>query len=319
MHWFGAGLLSWNLLLACAAGTPAPQTAASRPTSQPATQPPKRVAFQPGVSIDWGRREVVVDARVTLRDGPIEFLACFVGKEHESLVRLTASGTHIYMALGLIGLTPGQPPTWDAATQTYLRPTGDLLELSFEWVQDGRLRTEDAFRWSREREYGRVPLSRPWVFAGSRRLDDHTLSCDRSGAGVPVVDFGDALVCLSGVRSDRSADLWLEANPDAVPPEGTAVKLVFRPARPRRYRVTIDFRGVAFVNGRYASLPDLAELLLLARRLEPKRIQPITLKGTLRSDEARIRADLARLGVPEGAVTFTRSKPPTSQPNPQSR
>ena len=36
------------------------------------------------------------------REGPLEFVACFGGKEHESILRLEARATHIFMAMGLV-------------------------------------------------------------------------------------------------------------------------------------------------------------------------------------------------------------------------
>jgi hypothetical protein len=266
------------------------------------------------VAIDWATRKVIVDGRVTLRDGPLEFLACFGGKEHESVVRLEASGTHIYMALGLLGFTPGRPPQWDETTRAYRRPQGDLLELSFTWEAEGRRRTAAALTWTREIEYARVPLARPWVFAGSLPQKDGTLACDRSGVGVAVVDFGDSLICLSRSHTSQDAGLWLTANPETVPPEGTPVKLVIRAAVPRAQRVRVDFRGAAFVDGRYVSPADLADLILLARQLAPAYVQPITLEGTLRSDENRIRKALSGYGVPAAAFRCKRPAPPTSQP-----
>jgi len=40
---------------------------------------------------------VVVDSRVVLREGALEFFACRPGKEHESILRLEAPATHIYL------------------------------------------------------------------------------------------------------------------------------------------------------------------------------------------------------------------------------
>ena len=100
--------------------------AADTPTSQPAEtrQTPTRDAtpFQPGVSIDWQQRAVLVDTHIVLRAGALEFLACRPGKEHESIVRCDAPAMHIYMALGLIGLTPGQPPRWNETHEAFDPP-----------------------------------------------------------------------------------------------------------------------------------------------------------------------------------------------------
>lgn len=313
----GAVILVVMALATGAAAQPLARLGAdSQPAaSQPTTAPRGPAHFQPGVMIDWQERAVIVASRVVLRRGPLEFFACLAGKEHESILRLEASAMHIYMALGLIGLTPGHPPTWDDAINDYRRPGGDLVEITCEWEQDGRERTVDAFEWLRESKYGRTPIPRPWVFAGSLRLSDGSLASDHSGAGLALVDFSEAFISLSRGRSSRSGELWAEANTAALPPKGTRVRLILRPARPRDYRVSLDFRGQAFLDGRFVSLPDLADLLSLARQLNPQRVQAICVAGSLHSDVRRVRSRLAELGLPPAAVRFSRASP-TTAPSP---
>ncbi len=306
-----AGALSVLLVAGLAADGPVHTAVQSRPSgkgaSSPATRPSGPTAFQPGVTIDWSKPAVRVSGSVVLRAGPLEFLACFPGKEHESIVLLEASAVHVYMALGLIGLSPGQPPTWDEDRGVFRRPIGDLVDVSFEWGPADRPQKAEANRWLREIEYARPPLSRPWVFAGSRRLNDGTLAADHSGAGVALVSFSDSLLALSRSRSSRDVDLWVEANADAIPPERTPVRLVLRPARPRPYRLRLDFRGAAFVDGRYVAPEDLANLLWLGRRPKPDSVYTIHVEGALQSDVTRLRQTLTARGVPAEAVRFVRS------------
>lgn len=265
-----------------------------------------------------------VAARVVLRAGALEFLACWPGKEHESIVRCEAAAAHVYQALGLIGLVPGHPPVWDPDSDRYGEPTGDLVDISFRWSEDGRAQTADAFAWLREVEYARTLLARPWVFTGSLRLPDGTLSADATGVGIALVDFPDSLIALSRHHSSRNAELWVEANPGApgaaIPPEGTPVQLVLRPAAAPGGtgfqpvgEVVLDFRGVAWVNGRYCSALDLADLVRLARRLDPGYVQTIVVCGVLRSDESRLGQALLDAGVPAAAIRFRRADP-TSRP-----
>ncbi len=289
----------------------------SRPVSSASTTRPQQpVAFQPGVRIDWQRREVQVAARVVLRAGALEFLACWPGKEHESIVRCEAAAVHVYLALGLLGLLPGHPPAWDVDTDSFGEPAGDLVDISFRWEQNGRTETADAYEWLRDLEYGRTPSARPWVFAGSIRRPDGALSADVTGVGVALVDFPDSLIALSRCHSSRTAELWVEANTAAIPPEGTAVQLVLRPAAPRAHEVTVDFRGAVWVDGRYCSATDLGDLVRLSRQLDPAHVQEITVDGALRSDELRLRQALVEAGVPDEALRFRppRRANPTSRP-----
>jgi hypothetical protein len=277
-------------------------------SSQPGPRGARR--FQPGVSIDWTQRAVCVDGHVVLRQGPIEFLACLPGKEHESIVLLDASATHIYMALGLIGLEPGHPPQWDEQRGRFGPPTGNLIDVAIEWKEDDRQRTAAGFDWLHELEFARTPIDRPWVFAGSRPLRDGTLSADHSGEGIAVVDTPDSLLALSRSHVSRDAELWAQANTAAIPPLRTAVQIVLRPAKRRAYSVRLDFRGAAFVDERYAHPEDVADLIKLARLLSPDYVQRIRLEGTLQSDVARLPKTLAAAGVPADALNFVQQDSP---------
>jgi hypothetical protein len=287
---------------------------ASQAARRPASRPGRVVAFQPGVNIDWSEPAVRVAGRVVQQSGPLEFLACFPGKEHESVVLLEASAQHVYLALGLIGLSPGEPPVWDEERGVFRSPRGDLVDVSFEWGSPEQPETAEAHLWLREIEYGRAPLARPWVFAGSYRLGDGALAADRTGSGLALVTFPDSLLALSRGRSSRDVELWAAAAPDAVPPRGTPVQLVLRPARARTHALRLDFRGAAFVDGRYTAAEDLADLLRLSRQLAPEAVHTILVEGALQSDVARLRHVLIESGVAAQAFRFSRPAPSDTQP-----
>ncbi len=271
--------------------------AAAAPAAGRAEQPPRLgpVAFQPGVRIDWEAREVLVDARVVLRRGALEFFACWPGKEHESILRIEAHAAHVYMALGLLGVLPGHPPAPDPQTGEFGDPTGDLVDIGIRWIAEGRERSAEACDWLREVEYGRAPLPRPWVFSGSLRLPDGGLACELSGVGVALVDFPDSLISYSRRFPSRYGALWAEARSEAIPPEGTAACLVLRPAQPRRYDVRLDFRGDLYVGlagqelSRYCTPVDLADLLRLAGRLGAGYSPVVVVDGALDADVRRVR------------------------------
>src|ERR1043166_8218583 len=55
--------------------------------AQSLTEPAASRPFQPGVRIDWEQKAVEIDARVVLREGPLELFACSPQtKEHESIL-----------------------------------------------------------------------------------------------------------------------------------------------------------------------------------------------------------------------------------------
>ena len=269
--------------------------AGPREVSLARDEPPTPRQFAPGVAIDWHAPAVHVDTHVVLRAGPLEFLACFAGKEHESILRFDCTAVHLYQALGLIGLEAGRPPTWNPRTGAYQDPTGALVTIELQAERADA--ACDASAWLRKLEHQRTPIARPWVFAGSRRLADGTLSADRTGVGVALVDFEDSLIAYSRRFPSDYAALWVEANPTPIPPEDTRVTMVIRAARPQPLRIHLDARSVAWVDGQYCTWPDLVDLLKLQRRLAPIGVQTILLEGVFASDRARLEQALHAGGV----------------------
>lgn len=282
-----------------------PHTAVQEPAAtRPATAP--RVLV-PGIEIDWAAAEVRAAGDVVFRDGPLEFVACFRGKEHESLVRLRAPGTQLFMALGLIGMSPGRPPRWNEDAGRFDPAEGDPVDIEIEWASDGQVHRADANRWIRNIADGLPPVARPWVLAGSIRRPDGRLACDGSGGTVALVDFPDNLIGMSRAHSNRNDELWAEANSPVIPPLGTPVWLIFRAARPLRWKVELDELALIRVDGRIVESADLADLIASSARIEPGRAVEIELRGTLLADELRLGRELRQAGVKDGWYRLRRS------------
>jgi hypothetical protein len=309
-----AWLTTAALLLVMPQFPPESRPATTRPASSNRVPAKKHGEFQPGVTIDWKEKCVRVDARVVLREGPIEFLACRPGKEHESILLLEGTATHIFMALGLIGLTPGKPPSWDEQARRSIPASGDLIDVTIEWQKRDGLRRANAFEFLLDAEYGRPPISRPMVFTGSVALKDGSLAADHTGAAIALVDFGDSLVSLSRGHVERTSELWVLCNTPAIPELHTSVTVVLRAAIPQVHSMTLDFRGDLYVNGRYATLADAADLIDLARRSKRDHVQAIIVEGAMRADIRRVEAALRRFAVPEAAFRFEPSRTPASAP-----
>lgn len=293
-----AALLVGAIAPAVCAQFPAAPPGQSTPA--PASAPAGARPFQPGVAIDWTARRVFVDGSITLREGPLEYFACFSHKAHESIIELSASAQHVYMALGLIGLQPGNPPQWDEAAQRFTPPSGELVDVGVQWEAGNTLRSAPAFDWLLRIEYTRPAPARPWVFGGSRPAGD-ARSADRTGSGVALVQDPDALLSLSRNRSDRTADLWAQANTPLIPPLATPVRVIFSAAAVPTYDMRLDFRGELFVDGLLSTPAEAADLIELARRLRPD-AQEILAEAGLRTDSARLLAALERCGLPREAV-----------------
>lgn len=289
---------------------------ASHP-AQPAPSEKRDSEFQPGVTIDWQNRSVRVRGRVVQTAGPLEFLACFEGKDHESIVRMLAAAEHVYMALGLCGNTPGSPARWIEDENRYAAPTGDLVDVHVEWrAADGTARSTDGFDWLVEVATEQRPPSRPWLFTGSIRMEDGGLAAGRSGAGVALVDMPDSLLALSRSYTSSDPELWAVADTSEIPPAGTEVVVVLRPAQPRRTEVSIDFRGDIRINGRWGTPGDAADQLALAAQLDPERVFVIHTDGTLAADRDRFARVLESVGVPLSRIRFTTEHRPAASSMP---
>jgi len=215
---------------ALAAGGPEDQS----PNTTGDTKPKE---FAPGVRIDWQARAVEVDAKVVLRKGSLELLACSPQtREHESIFSVAARPLHIYQALGLLGMDPGSPVRYDLKQNRHFPPTGTRLEID---VRYERAEAPVPVRlWLLDVERKRPPEMVKWVFAGSQILDDGRLAADADGTIICVVDFETALIAVGALHTPDNQQLWLAANTDAIPPIGTPCTLVIR----RAASATVELR-----------------------------------------------------------------------------
>ena len=206
---------------------------ASQPSSVSASQPagPQVVDFVPGVRIDYRVPQVEVEAWVILRQGPLELFAYSkapVPKEHESILLMQASPESIYQALGLIGLTPGQPMRYFPETRSFRKPTGDPVDVLVRYESSGKTVEVSACDWMMDVNT-RKPMARThWLFTGSDGLKEGTFYANVEGTVVTVVDFDSAVLGLPDLHTSSDPELWLEANTVAIPPVGTKVMLILR-------------------------------------------------------------------------------------------
>ena len=142
-----------------------------------------------------------------------------------------ARPTHIYQAMGLIGLEPGSPVRYDEIEDRWFAPTGELLQLRVRHSDNGTERTIPVERWLVDVKRGHPPELLRWVFAGSRTLKSGRFGADVDGTVVCVVDFETALIAPGARHSADNEALWLAANTKAIPPTGTTCTLRIRSAK----------------------------------------------------------------------------------------
>lgn len=222
--------------------------------------------FAPGVHLDWATKSVELDARVVLREGPLELLACSPQtKEHESVLVVLARPLQVFQALGLIGLQAGSPPRFDEKLDRWIPASGEPLDLRVRWKAGDSLRTVRAAQWMIEPRSGKPPETLIWVFAGSFVHDEGGFAADSEGTVVSVVDFESALIAPSVRHSADDEELWLVANKEEVPPPGTRCTLIVRSAYHPRLEADLDAKGELVLEGNPQSIEETGRLLLKDR------------------------------------------------------
>jgi len=228
----------------------------------------KRVPFAAGVVIDWRVPLVELDARVVLREGPLELLACSPGtREHESILQVPAKPFHIFQAMGLIGLKPGQPVHYDAKKKSWLAASGDALSLRIEYdTSVGRCAVPCQWWFvdlKGQQFTGKMPVLQPinWVFAGSHTYEGKRFGADMEGTIACVVDFDSALIAVGARHSADNDQLWLGARPSAIPPIGTACKLLISAATKTNVEVNINPMGKLRYADKTIEIDDAVKLV----------------------------------------------------------
>jgi len=192
---------------------------------------PNVTELAPHVRLDWSSRTVEIEAEVVLREGPLELFVCTPGtREHESILVTSATPTHVYQALGLIGLTHGRPVYYDEEKKQAISATGDAVEVLIRFGDQDRRRIVPAANWLADSESGKPIDKVRWVFAGSHRIDKTTLGAELDGTMICVVDFESALIAVDSLHTSENESLWLNAHTKAIPPVGTKCTILIRAA-----------------------------------------------------------------------------------------
>ncbi len=279
----GCGLaLVGAFMMVCRAPAGEPPLETQKPVRVPVQQARRVREFAPGVRIDWKGLVVEVEAKVVLRKGPLELLACSPQtREHESIFVVAARPSHIFQAMGLIGLEAGRPVRYDEQQGRLLAANGEPVEIKVRYRDRSGNRTVPVEKLLATLNGKRPPASVNWVFAGSRPIGDGLFGADLEGTVICVVDFDTALISLGSLHSADNEQLWLSANPDEIPPVGTACTLLIRSAskRPSSCRVVVRADGTLRLAGASISIGDLlkrcrppedrAETLAIVLRPEP--------------------------------------------------
>jgi hypothetical protein len=263
--------------------------------------------------------QVEVAGRVVLREGLLELFACSPHtREHESIVAVEARPWHVFQALGLLGLEPGRPVSYDQGSSGWLPAAGHPVVIEVRYAIDGREQTVSVWDWMKDARTDAPLTPREWVFCGSRVFPGEVFGADVEGTVVCVVDFDTALMGLPELHSADNSLLWVAARTGRIPAEGTACTLLIRAGDREAICVTCGDRGRFRLEGRWLDLPGLAGVLRSRLAADPDlNVRVRLLPGADTAVGRQAVAAIRDLGVRHVRMTGA-SPEPTSQPTPSS-
>ena len=195
---------------------------------------------KPGVTVDMARKCVIVDAKVAPRKlpnldqiYPIELIAGWGAprgkKAHEIVVSIEVDPSEIHKGLEKLGLKPGKPAKGEDA-----KAEGPVVNVFIE-VPDGAGGTKrvplEKILWDPKTK--KAPTKMTFIFTGSidtapdpNKPNDKKYGADLTGSLICLFPVTDEVVLQTTWTMKEEKFLKLDVNPDALPKEGNAVKLV---------------------------------------------------------------------------------------------
>jgi hypothetical protein len=200
-----------------------------------------------GVTVDAARRAVIVDAKVAPRKlpnldkvYPIELVAGWGApkgkKAHEIVVSVDADPSEVHKGLEKLGLKPGKParggPPKDG--DTFPKAEGPVVNVYFEAPDGaGGARKVPVEKVLMDPATKKPPPKMTFVFTGSamtapdpNRPDEKKYGADLTGSLICLFPVTDEVVLQTAWTMKEEKYLKFDVNPDALPREGGAVKLV---------------------------------------------------------------------------------------------
>jgi hypothetical protein len=180
-------------------------------------------------------RRVLVRAYVCRQRAPLEEFMCRKdSKEHESVLAVELDPKSLQAALIAAELKPGSPARYDG--EKFHPPSGERLEITVEWKQDGVFKKARAQDWIRDLKTQKA-ITHDFVFAGSEIVEDPQTKQKRflgdSGDLVSVANFPGSIVDLAVHSSNTNDALLFEAFTERIPPQDTEVIVVVRKSQPK--------------------------------------------------------------------------------------
>lgn len=216
----------------------APAETPDKPAEAPKPVVGKRTAMNKNKTLyletfDDGKKRVIIEAAVCLREGPLELLLCRKQtKEHEAILHADINAADVHTVLVLTKAKAGSPVHWQPE---YKPASGTTIRIWLEYKnKKGEMVTVAAKEWVRNFRT-RKQLESDWVFAGSRFFRDpedpkkEPYYMANNGDVISVANFPDSMLDLPIQSSKENADLSFEAWTERIPDVGTKVNVILEP------------------------------------------------------------------------------------------
>jgi hypothetical protein len=186
-----------------------------------------------------GRKRVLIESEVCLRDGILEQLMCRLQtKEHEAILHANVNAADIHTVLLLTKAKPGSVVKYQPKFEP---PTGTKIKITLEYqtkIENDKATTKkvsvNARDWIRNIKTGKE-LETDWVFAGSEFFQDPDdpkrppFYQANSGDVICVSNFPTAMLDVPIDSPKTNRDVSYEAWTDRIPPVGTKVTIILEP------------------------------------------------------------------------------------------
>lgn len=185
------------------------------------------------IEFDPASREITVPAEVNMVKGMLEYaLVGEKGKLHEALLSTKARAFDLNIVLLLLNFKPDEhwfvPPAKPKPLED-ARPEA-RLEILVRWKDPagGGAKIARLDEWISDLTTQKPAASAPWIYTGSHLNEEKRFAAEVDGSIVAL--YHDARALLNSPREGADNDeQWAPAA--GIPPKGTPVTLVMRPAR----------------------------------------------------------------------------------------
>lgn len=241
-----------------------------------------KVIKKGGVRFYVEEKRIEIDGKICLAEGPLEYFAVAEGgKEYESVISLTVNPEILHWCLLLMRLKPGETGAKYQGDPENV-PTGSPVTVKVKWTENGAAKVVPATALCWNALDKRPMEETPWVFVGSKMLEDPDTKKKVYWANVEksVIDvYRDPMAVLSLPLAASANDESYVVNKQVVPKKDTPVTVILEPgpevkappknaAGGRIVEVDVTGGGRALVDGRQQE--ELAASLRKIMKESPK-------------------------------------------------